>query len=800
MAVLRDHQTRSFLEEGIDVKEAWVAALVLGVGLQGANAPAMAQETVGIEEVVVTAQRRAENIQRVPVAVTAISEQALENSQIVNFVDVPQLAPSLQFTGGSLPFFGIRGVGTLVFDPGVESSVGVLLDDVPQILPRTPFLNTLSDVQRIEVLRGPQGNLFGKNASAGAISITTKSVDLTGFSNETRLSYGTKNDIVAINTLNAPLGESVGTRVTIAYKSRDGFVRNRLTGEDLYERRDLGVNAKLRWTPGNWNIEGIADFQRHRDNAHATWTVRSVGTGIANTPFIPGNYIATSLAQYGITPGPENTDGAWDGPAYNRTTSLGFTLKADYDFGNFTLTSVSGWRDLDYSIQLDTDSSPLPFYSINSGDIDAEQLTQELRISSNAADGLQYVAGLFYSRMEAGQDVLQAGTYGLIPATSTFRLGNVVPGVLQTFVEPENLAAFGNVSMPLTDNLRVIVGGRVTRDRFPATFEVLATPNICLRAAPGPAQAIAGTCINTPRPAFSERTLSETDWSGSAGFQFNVNDDIMTYAKVARGYKGPAIVVIANQTADLNAETSLAYEAGVKAQFFDRRLVTNVALFQTTYEDFQANTITTFQGTNINATGNAGELRLRGVELETQFSLTDALTGAFNVTYNDTEFLDYLAPCYPGQTAAQGCQPAVAATPTSPAIPARFQAAGNPLTNAPEWTMTGSFAFEQPITSRLGFEASVNANYRSSVIYSVGNEGTKQDGYTLVNANVALASQDGRWRAGIYGRNLFDQSYVTQIAPNIGDNRGGTGFVVGFHNRPTEASERTVGINVDFNF
>jgi iron complex outermembrane receptor protein len=354
--------------------------------------------------------------------------------------------------------------------------------------------------------------------------------------------------------------------------------------------------------------------------------------------------------------------------------------------------------------------------------------------------------------------------------------------------------------VPITDQLQVIGGARITRDDITSTYFVSPTPGVCLRAAPGPAQAILGNCVQTPRPPFVGLNPKRTDWSGKIGLQFDINDDVMTYASCARGYKGPKVNNVNGASTLVRPETSDNYEIGLKAQLFDRNMTLNLAAYHSTYKDFQAQTLVVINGTNQYSSGNAGQLRIKGIELESVMLVTEGLKVSANVAYNDSEFLDFITTCYPGQTAALGCQPAVAATPTTAAIPARFQAAGFPLNNAPKWTYSAAINYERPITDSLKLDASVNMTYKSDVFFTVGDRKTVQPGYSIVNATLGFGAEDDKWRVGVFARNLFDQNYVVQIAPNIGDNRTGAGLVVGYHNRPTENANRTLGVSVDFKF
>lgn len=762
------------------------AAVALSAATIGTAA---AQETVGseaaLEQVIVTAQKRAENLQDVPLAVTAVTGDALEASQFTNLNDVQFLAPTVQYTGGSAPSYQIRGVGTNTFDFAIENSVGVQVDGVPQLLPRSTFLNSLVDVDRIEVLRGPQGTLFGKNTSAGIITVTTGTPQFDGWSNRVRLSYGSFNEIEASNVLNLPLSDTLAWRTSLSYRDRDGFVKNLFTGRDIYARRDYAANSKLRWQPGErLSALLIGDYQRHKDDGYYAWTIRSVGSPLARgTPpinFVPLDYIAGTVATYGITPGPENQDGAWNSPIYNETRTSGTTLQLDYELPAHVLTSISAWRNGVYDSSMDSDSSPLPFYERNSFELDGSQYTQELRIASTANDTIEYVIGAFFSRFTVDAETVQSGTFGIVPETQPIRVANV-GGQSVYRVDNRNYALFGQGTLALSERWRFILGARGTRDEVDSTFQVLPVDSVCQRSF-----ATTGVCFSTPLAPLVGLTPAKTGWSGKVGLQYDLASDVMTYATVSRGYKGPSVNNVNGASTVVDPETSDNYEVGLKAELFDRTLSANVAVYYSDYQDFQAQTLTIINGVNQYSIGNAGGLRVQGVEAELAMRPTTNVTLSLSAIYNDSEFTDFVTPCYPLQTVAQGCV-------TPPGGIAQFQARGFPLNNAPEWTFTAGANYERDMGETLQLRAGINAAFKDDVYYQVGNPATIQEAYTLVNLNLGLGARDESWRAGVFARNVFDQHYVSLINPLIGT-------VGGYHNRPAENAERTIGVSLELLF
>lgn len=758
----------------------------------GAHSTVGAQETsqsvdqsAALEEVMVTAQKRVESLADVPVAVTAVSAEAIERSGVNSLSDVQFLAPTIQYTGGSAPSYQIRGVGTNTFDFAIENSVGVQLDGVPQLLPRSAFLNSLVDVQRIEVLRGPQGTLFGKNTSAGIMTITTGVPEFDEVSNRVRASYGSKNEIEASDVFNLPLGETLAWRSMVGYRHRAGFVKNLYTGQDIYERDDHSYNTKLLWEPSDrLKVLLIGDHQRHTDDGYYVWTIRSLGNPLArgNPPItsIPLDYIARTVAAYGITPGADNLEGAWNSPIYNNTKTTGATLQVDYAIGEYDLTSISAWRNGKYDGSMDSDSSPYPFYEQNLFVLDGDQYTQELRLASPTEGRFEYVVGAFFSRYKVDAQTLQTGTFGIVPQTQPIRVtSSALGGVSDFHVDNKNYAVFGQSTLHLTDELNLILGGRVTRDEVDSTFQVLPVPGICQRTF-----ATTGNCYSTPLAPLVGQTPEKTGWSGKLGLQYYVVPDVMTYATVSRGYKGVSVNNVNGASTVVDPEISTNYEIGVKADMFERRASANIAVYYSDYKDFQAQTLLVINGVNQYSIGNAGGLRAQGVEAELAWKASQSISLTTSAAYSDTEFTNFITQCYPLQTPAQGCV-------TPPGGIAQFQAKGNPLNNAPKWTFTAGASYDRPITESLRVLGSLNAAYKDDVYFQVGNPATVQEGYTIVNATLGLGSSDDTWQVSLFGRNLTDQHYVTLINPLIGT-------VGGYHNRPAEGAERAIGVSIDW--
>jgi iron complex outermembrane receptor protein len=733
------------------------------------------QESEG--DIVVTAQRRSENLQRVPIAITVVGGDALVRNNFTSITDIQYLAPSLKFTPA--PFassFSIRGIGSQAFDYSVESSVGLAVDEVIQTLPRALALNTLADVERVEVLRGPQGTLFGKNTSSGLISIVTRRPVMEQYSFEGHLQYGSRNEVQAYGIVNVPISENLAARVRAAYQVRDPVIRNISTGR-IEESRDYQFNGKLLWEPTDtFSLYAIADYQDSRGEPGVR-TLRTYGAG-TTAPVLGGTFIRTQNTAMGIVAGPRNTTVALNADDYQKVTSFSGQVTASLQVGDHTLTSITAYKDQDYYFTYDTDSTPFPVLDNNIGTYEAYQATQEMRLSSASDCTLQYTLGAFVYRQKITATQQQSGTFGRLPNDSAVQLAGI--GGLGNFgYLVNNQAAFGEFKLRISDAFRAIGGLRYTHDNIQTSYFVSQIPGVCGFSL------LAGVCQAAPLPSPLLRGRTDKGAiTGRGGLELDVAPDVMTYATISRGYKGAGITTVSGVQYPVAPETVWSKEIGIKAQLFDRRVTLNVAAFHAKYRDFQAQVFNpAIPPTGAFLTGNAGGAVTKGVELDASVRPIPGLSLSGGVSYIDATFTDYQPACYAGQTAAQGC--------TLPGP--TFDASGTGLPNAPKWSYNAALNYETPDLG--GVKAFFNANYsyRSSVIFGVGDPNTVQEGYGLLNASFGVTDPEKKVRVSVFARNMTDKRFATSI--------GGTTFDAGGYSQVlSDQAFRRIGAALDLRF
>ncbi len=779
---------------------------------EAASAAAPAEQAaaeVSADEIIVTAQRRAQNLQDVPLAISVISSENLEKSNFTTIADVQFLSPGVNYNANFGGGFNIRGVGTQSLLMTAEQSVGLVIDDVVQGLPEVSFAGpsyqSLGDVERIEVLKGPQGTLFGKNSSAGVIHIVTKNPVLAETSIDGSVSYGTKDEINANANANIALADGLAARISSTYQRRDGFVQNLFDGRDHWGYNRFNIRGKLLWEPTpELRVLLSADYRHLEDDANGLWTLRLCGSG--NGAFNPCNIVRP----LGVVPGPRNLDVAVEGDNFTKQTAYAFTGKVEYDLGSATLTSITAFRDLNQPILVDTDATPRPVYSFNRNTSGGNQFTQELRVNGNSGI-LDYTVGGFYYKADPSQTGRNAGTLGLLPDSSPILLSANSIGPFSgsgagsdVEAKVKSFALFGQLEAEVVTGLTLIAGGRYTKDDVTQRIDYFAVPFICRAAF---ALVAGAACNSIALPASSPTAKVEADkFTYKLTAKYDLSDDVNVYATYATGYKGPMISHPANQPQLLlRPETSKSYEIGVKASLFDRAVTLNVDAFKVTYDDFQGQQRVGSPPVFFYTTTNAGGLQTKGVEGDLSWRAAPGFTLAGNFAYTPTKFTEYALQCFDRYT--NPGTPAGQCTYLAPGLPAtaplQFNAAGYPLIYSPKWTYSLSADYETDISNDLTFSAFAAWNYRSKSYGIVADPNSINPGYGLLNGEIGIGRQDGRWRLSLFARNLFDKYFVAGIfrTPFDAGTYNSTPLsTLGYSNIPAMDSSRTVGVKLNFAF
>ncbi|WP_310498256.1 TonB-dependent receptor [Sandarakinorhabdus sp.] len=760
------------------------------------NAPAeVAADEGEPAEIVVTAQKRSEKLQDIPLAVSVVGGDQLARQGALNIEGAQYLVPTLNFRKSGTTInqsLYLRGVGTATFSIAGEPSVSTVLDGV--VLSRAgEAFSDLVDIERIEVLRGPQGTLFGKNASAGVVSIVSKRpTDELGGYLEGAFFGGNGEEYRMRGALNVPLSDTVRTRITGFYGTWNGNIFNDAPNVN---RR---VNGYRRWgvravteadISDTVKATVILDWRQAKDNCCAE-VIGTQPTGVGALALAGINFKGDgtrTIRQNLVT---RTEEDSWGG-----------SLQLDVELGTHSVTSITAYRSYKNREIRDGDWIGQAVAGVPQLHDDGPQtgttFTQELRIASPTDQFFTYVAGVFYSHAPSQRTftrnvitcnpapavvaLVPCGSAGA-PATSQFS-GSATFG--STF---DNIALFGQGVLNFSDRLRGIVGLRYTVDNLTGFHSRVASPNV--GGIPGVNRNFDQGVFLTSTPAningdplatngVPYRAATDaTNLSGKAGLQFDFSDDIMAYGSWTRGYKGPAYNIFfnlnANGTNVIEPELSDSFEIGLKNTFLDGKLTLNLAGFYAKYRNFQANNPDLVAGVIITRFTNAGDVSTRGVEADFAF----------------TPFRDFNITGGVAWTKAR--VDAFRAPPGAAIVPA-----GTPLAFAPEWkgAIGADYRWRTGgvVDVTFGLQASTQSSQlslfdASAAVRAAGTIGA----YSLFDLQLGLVEQEDKFRVQFVVRNLFDKSFAAQITN--GGPGGSLRYII-----PREA-DRYFGVTARVNF
>jgi len=688
---------------------AYLTASLLTLAVAGLSSPAQAQNADAnsagaapaedTSDIIVTARHRGENLQNVPLSVTAFGGAELERQGMSTLKDLSASVPGMQFNDrGTLQTeITIRGVGGDARNPGIDTGVGMYVDGV--YIARTSGYNAdLSDIEQVEVLRGPQGTLFGKNTIGGVISVTTRkpSDKAEGF---VSASYGNYNAIRTQATVSVPLTSNLFAKVTTATWDRDGYLHNIYDGQDYNNEDRRAGRVQLRWLPSDsLEINASADVTRDRTRN----TLDQVGSarGTAAPYFIDDRFVINANDRM------SNDRDMW-----------GASINADYTFENGTvLSSITGYRKVDISLYSDADM--LPIFISHSGPFtdDSEMVSQEIRLVSPSEKRFRYVGGLYYFHNDIRSDRTQY--FPNLPVITSS--GEAIT---------QSYAGYLNLEYDLLPRFTINGGVRYTREDKNGTFVQNRPP-----------------LLNYDFPDLQKRDRN-VSWMGSARYEFGSN--ATAYVTVSRGFKSGGfnldLAGVANLTAQdltFRPEQVTNYEFGFKGKAFDNRLRGSFAIFNMEYKDKQ---VAQFISSPLSPVPtvrvtNAGSARIRGFELEWSFKATPAFTLSSSLAYLDAKYTKFDAAAIVG------------------GLPVSF--AGNRVERTPQWTASGTAEYRQPV-GHGNVIASATVNYVGQMyLQPDGSRFTYDPGHTLLSARLGYETKNGL-SFYLWGKNLTQAPYIT---------------------------------------
>ncbi len=747
------------------------------------RAEATSQAPGGIEDIIVTANKRPENVQKVAAAISAFSGAQLEANNITNLTDIARITPGLQVyssINARNTTVAIRNFGTGGTNPGLESDVGIFLDGI--YLPTAATtLNNLTDIATVEVLRGPQGTLAGRNTPVGEVVVTTRA-PTKEFEARIEGELGNFDHRKVAGYIGGGLTSNVAARLSFWSDTHSGYIKNTQTNTYVQTGDNWGVRGRLRWEPDDQTtVDFIGAYTRLKYDGFFAADIDPFGLGgvVGRIGTPQSSYGPNSTYDFQTSwnalypdarlrfPGKFETEGDTTGLG-NTTTTYGGSVEVDRDLGFATLSNIFGYNVVDDKTRPATNTLPVNALPGYRNSTQWTSISDELRIVSTGSHFIDYVAGLYYYHQDL--DFLIEAPVGRAANLSVAGL-TLTPGqtgVNDLHVKTSSIAGYGQLTANFTPSFRVTVGGRYSHDRKRGVFAAFnREPDGSLCAGAVGSQPSC-TLVNLVfAPLSYDQSLSENELTGMATVQYDLAPRVMVYATAANGFKNGGFVT---QRQSLAAEKSENYEIGLKSTFFDNRLLFNVDVFRMIIKDLQQSSLA--PGATSYFYQNAGRIGQYGVEADLRFNPTKSLSLTGSLAYIDAKFDSYPnAPCVTGYPYAGA--PVPAGSPprntSGPFVGACDQTGFTPP-NSPKWTWSTGARYQHDLagTSLQGFvQGNVHGSSGQYLATPSLDPRSYQSAYVLVDANVGVQSADERWKIQIYARNLTNRGYFQAIT-NMG--------------------------------
>lgn len=756
-------------------------------------------EQAGIEDIVVTARRTSESSQAIPISITNVSESALKYNVVQSVNDLTTQAGSLRITNGTSSPAGLtinmRGQTQTGSASNDTSSVGVYLNDLflssAQI---SGSVINLQDLERVEVLKGAQGTLYGRNVTAGVVKFVTKKpsqdfeLSLTG-------GLGSFDRRFAAGVVNVPLGETAAVRVVGSIDNRGGFSKDIGTGREADNQKKWNVRGAFSWKPTDkFSVLLEGSYGRYSStDSDVRTTFIQPGLNIASmniiaaqginglnagslAPLILGAAAGFTPAQIGAAAGaaiaalPQVNSAValqlnaprsqarslsrFETPSKTRAGNAALTL--GLELGDATIKSITGYdygsTDRDFNVG----GGPwIPLLTNQNGV--SKHWTQELQLTGTSGDRLSYSAGLFYmdrTGVDNREDSSEFGAFPLFLGQFGLRITN--GSTQQNETNTKSYAGYAQATYELVNNLKFTGGIRYTKEDVSVVTSAIQKPQAstgfqtrCIGPAPTTAATPLDKCFGGASDSFSA-------WTYTAGLDYTLAEDVLVYAKTSRGFKSGGLNVFTGAGAAIQSykpETTQDFETGLKSRFFDRRLLLNLTYYHTDYSNIQrAVAFDAGGGTILTATRNAAAAKIDGVEGEMRVVLFDGMTLGGNVSYTDAGYEDYFI------TAVRG------------GVPTRVDLSGVPFEGLSKWTYSLSAGYDKE-TPLGNFHAQLNWTHRSAANLfendSYGTDGgaatplaeTSQPGFGLLDGSISLDIDKLNSTVTLWSKNMLDKRY-----------------------------------------
>jgi len=727
---------------------------------------AVPEQTGGIEEIIVTAQKKAENLQDVPISIAAVTGAAVEAMQAVNLQGLGNSVPNVQInTFSNTPntaVFTIRGIGVIEPDPYAGNTVGIVVDGVPQYFSQGALLD-LFDIDRIEILRGPQGTLFGANTTGGVVNVVNAQ-PTDRFEGKVKAGYGNYNRLNLQGVINTPLGEGLAARFGISHDQRKGWITNVVDGSDLGKRNVTIFRGAIKYSAGSsFDVTLSGEYDRARNGA----PVVIAGNLPGEAEYVPAGFL-------NMYPSPcEPAGSRCKAPNKYLGASSGVPDKSDMDTYRGTLTinardtavgditSITAYKH--HKLLEFTDQDGTPVFLIDTRRPSSGwQFSQELRTNVEVNDAIDLLIGGFYlkNHYKHRQDLRIEFAGGVTYDLATGGITKGFPGFFQVNSQDQDnwsASLFAQTYIDLTDALRLQAGIRYAHEKTSMLASTLSSASVTgvstFDGTSPDGTPNAAIPANSAVPGPRSESWNNVGWK--IGLDYKINDKTMLYGYWARGFKSGGFtgrIGIPEDVGPYNPEKVDTFEVGLKAETLDRRLRANLAAFYTNYRDMQLAQIYFLgSGANLrqgNTILNAAKSTIKGVELELTAAPVDGLTITGSGSYLSAKYKDFPFLLPSGSTT---------------------QLKGERLQNAPKWSFASNIAYQFPISGELEARAQLSYTYTSEKLLTsiVDTRRASIQPMNLVNANFDIIVSENM-EVGVWATNLFDNRYINSVFDSPG--------------------------------
>lgn len=699
-----------------------------------------------LERISVTAQKRTQSVQDVPISITAFSGDMLSDMGLTETDQIGQFIPGLEIStssgeGSQLIIF-MRGAGLNDFNTNNAGPVGIYSDEVYISSPALTAFQFF-DTERLEILKGPQGTLYGRNTTGGAIKfITNKPTE--DFEVSGRVSVGSFNTTGVDGAISGSLTDTVKGRFAFTKNDSDGYATNLMNGKDVNGSDSLAYRGLLEFSLDNLNVL----FNFHGANVDSPSTSFSLlgatldGSTPCNTEMVLANQCVTNL---GYKAPDDPFEGNYNGVQDIDLNSVGSYLQVDYDLGDLRFTSITAYDELDRFLMEETDGAPQQVFEIVYG-VESDTLSQEFRVTGGSKENY-WLLGAFYLSEDLQQDQtldlfreLRAFTGGLSDPTGEVTGAPIIFGRTLNQQEIESTAIFGQATFALSDDLNLTVGARYTDEsrKFDAMTRL-------------EDEAVFGPDHYT---LYNEKDL-KVDSSATSyrlAVDYKLSEKMLGYASISRGYKSGGFnggflsldaAEAAIQLTPYDPEYLTAYEIGFKSDSFDNRLRFNAAIFFNDFDDLQVFTLLRTETLPIVILDNASNAEVLGLEFDATALVAKGLTLSLSGAFMDSELIDFQAPIGDDYS-------------------------GNQIANTPDTSISGIARYEHYLNSGAAIITQVSFAYKDDLFFSTENNPiVAQKAFTTANARLGYENAEGNWEVAAYVNNLTDKEYTTNVTDTV---------------------------------